>query len=117
MKASSPLVRSPITGVLAFLITTCGLLADPASDGALWKDKIEKASPGSQLLLPAGRFEMADIKVPEGVKLSGAGYLQTILDCAKGTDGIVAAKGCEIRGLTGRQSPGAGLLFKETPPL
>ncbi len=113
MKASPLLIKSAFAGVLAFLITTCGLLADPASDGALWKDKIEKASPGSKLLLPAGRFEMADIKVPEGVKLSGAGYLQTVIDSAKGTDGLVAAKGCEIRALTVRQSPGAGLLVKE----
>ena len=112
MKLRLGMTKKTAAAFLTLMLVTSSLLADSASDGALWKAKIEKAPANSAVVLPAGQFDMADVKLPEGVKLSGAGYQKTILDASKGTEGLQVAKGCEIRNLTVRHSPGTGISVK-----
>ncbi len=101
-----------IVTILTLVMTMQWSWATPASDGAFWKTRIEHASPGSQVVLPAGRFEMTDVTLSAGVKLSGAGYQHTIIDAAKGTDGLRVGNGCAVRNLTVRKAPSAGISVK-----
>ncbi len=107
------MTKKTATALFTLVLATSALRADPASDGARWKAKIEQAPTNSAVVLPAGQFEMADVKLPAGVKLSGAGYQQTILDASKGTDGLQAAQGCEVCNLTVRHAPGNGISVKQ----
>ena len=107
------MTKKSAAALFTLMLATSALRADPASDGALWKAKIEQARTNTTVVLPAGQFDMADVKLPAGVKLSGAGYQRTLLDAAKGADGLLAAQGCEIRNLTVRHAPGAGISVKQ----
>lgn len=50
---------------------------------------IESAKAGQTVRLPAGTFAVAEIHVPSGVSVVGAGYQQTILDARGAANGLV----------------------------
>jgi hypothetical protein len=106
------LLRLLVGIVCTCVLATTGLQAAEGADSAFWKARIEGAPAGSTVGLPAGRLEMADVQLPAGVTLSGAGYQRTVIDAAKGTDGLRVTNGCAVRNLTVRKAPGAGISVK-----
>lgn len=84
-----------------------------AAAGSDWQARLAAARPGATITLPAGSFTAADVAIPAGVTLAGAGYRETILDAAGGSDGLVAGAGCTIRGLTVRAAPATGIVVRE----
>ncbi len=93
--------------ILAF---SAGGLRAASDEDAFWRQRIEQAAPGSVVTLPPGRFALADLRLPAGVRLGGDGYQRTIIDAAAGRDGLLLGPGCEVRNLTIRQAPGTGIV-------
>ena len=75
-----------------------------------WVERITSASPGSVVELPAGRHVMADVEVPAGVEVRGAGHRETWVDASAGSAGFVlSGEGAGLSGLTIRGAAGAGV--------
>jgi hypothetical protein len=95
----------------------CGITALAAAAAAAagpdWRQQLAMAEAGATVAVPAGRFTVADLPVPAGVTLAGAGSLETILDAAGGASGLIAGPGSVIRGLTVRSASGSGILVRE----
>lgn len=109
MKRFSPMI-------LAVLISAVlsGIPVWSATDGAKLLQQISAAKPGTTVTLPAGAFTVADIDVPKGVSLRGAGYDKTIL-LSHGQYGIHLAGTAKVAvsDLTVQGAASAGVLVED----
>ncbi len=54
-----------------------------------WKAKIESAKSGETVTLPTGTFKMSEVQIPSGVKITGSGDRESIIDAAGAQRGLM----------------------------
>lgn len=90
-----------------YLLMLCVLLLTivaQAEDGIALAKLITQAKPGAKINVPAGTFELGEIRVPTGVTVRGAGFKQTFL---VGNLLITDAANVTVTDLTVQDAPGA----------
>jgi hypothetical protein len=103
-------------GRVVALLMTCGMgaaIAAPLPPALV--NTLKTAPPGTTVSLPAGQFEIYDLKVGPGVKLCGAGYDRTTLK-VNSLNGLTLmnAAGAEVADLTVRGAAGCNLFVENS---
>ena len=104
-------------GCIVTLMMACGVgLVSAAPLPPETLTALKAAQPGTAITLPAGTFNIYELKLPAGVKLQGAGYERTILSAKGAPSGLTLtnAAGAEVADLTIRDAAGCNLLVAKS---